>query len=154
MAQSESTVRHKEAATFPALSRGERADQPAAFTARARRSALAASGVVALMAGILAGAALAPVYTTDPELATLLRFMALIKAGLAAGAGALAAWRFGSEISPRLAMGYTAAVALMALSPGLIWFATGLVLASALFHAGLLLGLAMAAGDGLANQRK
>lgn len=139
---------------FPALSRGERADQPAAFTARARRSALAASGVVALMAGILAGAALAPVHTTDPELATLFRFMALIKAGLAAGAGALAAWRFGSEISPRLAMGYTAAVALMALSPGLIWFASGLVLASALFHAGLLLGLAMAAGDGLANQRK
>ena len=139
---------------FPALRRGERADHPAALAARARRSALAASAVVALIAGILAGAALAPAHTTDPELATLLRFMALIKAGLGAGAGALAAWRFGSEISPRLAMGYTAAVALMALSPGLIWFASSLVLASALFHAGLLIGLAMAAGDGMANQRK
>ncbi len=115
---------------FTALPRGERADQPAALTARARRSALAASAVGAFMAGIVAGAALAPVHTTDLELATLLRFMALIKAGLAAGAG------------------------LMALSPGLIWFATGLVVASALFHAGLLIGLATAAGDGLANQRK
>jgi hypothetical protein len=118
------------------------------------RAALAVSGTLAFIAGILAGAVLGTPDTTDPALETLLGFMALLKAAIATVAAALVAWRFGLAISPRLAAGYTAAVVLMALSPGLIWFQSGLVFASAFFHSGLLLGLALAAGDGLAKRSK
>ncbi|MGE5265975.1 MAG: hypothetical protein ACM3L9_01280 [Deltaproteobacteria bacterium] len=123
-------------------------------SAGAFRAVLALSAILALIAGILAGAVLASPEKADPALDTLLRFMALIKAAIATGAAALAAWRFGFPIPPKLATGYIAAVVLMALSPGLIWFQSGLVLASAFFHSGLLLGFALAAGDGLAKQRK
>ena len=139
---------------LPALNRTESLRTPASDPAGAYRTALAVSAMLALIAGILAGAVLAPAANADPGLATLLRFMALIKAAVVTLAAALAAWRFGFVIPPKSATGYTAAVALMALSPGLIWFQSGLVIASAAFHSGLLLGLALAAGDGLAKERK
>jgi hypothetical protein len=139
---------------LPAPNHAESIRRPVSAPAGAFRAALVASAILALIAGILAGAVLASPANADPDLDTLLRFMALIKAAIVTFAAALAAWRFGFTISPKLATGYTAAVALMALSPGLIWFQTGLVLASAVFHSGLLLGLALAAGDGLANERK
>ncbi|MCU0955371.1 MAG: hypothetical protein MUC37_12385 [Hyphomicrobium sp.] len=138
---------------LPALNHAESLRRLASEPAGAYRVALAASALMALTAGILAGAVLAPAATADPGLATLLRFMALVKGAIIAIAAALAAWRFGFAIPPKLAIGYTAAVALMALSPGLIWFQSSLVVASAAFHSGLLLGLALAAGDGLAKQR-
>lgn len=144
----------EDAAVFPALNPNAGMRRPFAGKCANLRAALAVSATLALIAGTLAGAVLGSPDTADPALETLLRFMALLKAAIATVAATLAAWRFGFAISPKLAAGYTAAVVLMALSPGLIWFQSGLVLASAFFHSGLLLGLALAAGDGLVKRSK
>jgi hypothetical protein len=99
--------------------------------------------------GVLAGLATGAEAGSDAGLSTLIRFMAVVKAGMVLAAAGLVAWRMGSEMSDRLATGYIAAVCLMAMAPGLIWNMGSLVLASALFHSGLLFGLALAARDGI-----
>lgn len=139
---------------FPARNHIGSLSSPASRSAGAMRWALAASTILASIAGILAGLYLAPSAQTDPSLATLIRFMALVKGAIAAGAAFLAAWRFGFAVGPPMATGYMTAVALMALAPGMIWFQSSLMIASAFFHSGLLLGLALAAGDGMAKRRK
>jgi len=49
----------------------------------------------------------------DPELTLLIRFMAVLKAGMALAGAALAAWRLRFPASSRLAGGYATGVALM-----------------------------------------
>ncbi len=83
----------------------------------------------------------------------LIRFMAVMKAAIVVASLALVAWRFGDDITPRLAAAYIVAVGLMGISPGLIWNLAALPAASAVFHAGLLLGLALAAADGYVRRR-
>jgi hypothetical protein len=83
----------------------------------------------------------------EAELANLLRAMALIKLGLAAGCAWLVDWRLRQPCDRRLALGYVAAVALVMAPPGMIWFVTDLGFASVLFHSGLLLGLVLAFRD-------
>jgi hypothetical protein len=67
---------------------------------------------------------------------------------LLAAAVWLIGWRLRHPCDPRLALGYSLAVALMAPAPGLVWFMIGLIPASVLFHTGLILGLILAFGDG------
>jgi hypothetical protein len=122
-------------------------------TPAGRRTILGAAVVLAVCIGSIAGIATGSVTGTDGELARLLRFMAVVKAGMMLAATGLVAWRFGSEMSDRLATGYVLAISLMALSPGLIWNMGSLILASALFHSGLLFGLALAARDGFAARK-
>lgn len=57
----------------------------------------------------------------DPELATLLRFMAVVKGAMALGAAALVAWRLGWPVRPAAGVGYVAGVSSMAAGAGLIW---------------------------------
>ena len=77
----------------------------------------------------------------DPELATLLRFMAVLKAAMALGAAALIAWRLGWPVRPATGLGYVAGVSSMAAGAGLIW-QLGHVGTGALLVHGSLLALA------------
>ncbi len=77
----------------------------------------------------------------DPDLARLLRAMALLKALIASGAVAAMLWRLGGPVTlPRLAA-YAAAGAAMAAGPGLIWSLTHLGAGALLLHGGLLAGV-------------
>jgi hypothetical protein len=120
---------------------------------RTRRIVLGGAIVIALATGAVIGSTYAPAAATDPDLLVLVRFMAFVKTVIALSAAAIVAWRFGSAIARPLSATYIASVSLMALAPGLIWYEALLPLASGLFHSGLLLGLALAAGDGLFKRR-
>ena len=73
----------------------------------------------------------------DPELATLLRFMAVVKAAMALGAAALAGWRFGLPVRPAAALAYIADVSSMAVGAGLIWQLGHIGTGALLVHGGL-----------------
>ena len=94
-----------------------------------------------LAAAALAAAALA--LTTqpgphDPELATLLRFMAVVKAAMALGAAALLGWRFGRPMRPAAGLAYIAGTSSMAAGAGLIWQLGHVGTGALLVHGGLL----------------
>ena len=78
-----------------------------------------------LLAAAVLGAAALSLTTQagphDPELATLLRFMAVVKAAMALGAAALIGWRLGWPVRPAMGLGYVAGVSSMAAGAGLIW---------------------------------
>jgi hypothetical protein len=74
---------------------------------------------------------------TDPELARLLRGMALIKAGILVAALGLLSWRFHWRTSKRLVVVYNGAAAAMSFAAGLIWQLTSILVAAGLFHLGL-----------------
>lgn len=74
----------------------------------------------------------------NPELATLLRFMAVVKAGMALGAAALLGWRFGSPVRPAIGLGYVAGASGMAAGAGLIWQLGHIGAGALLVHGGLL----------------
>lgn len=80
----------------------------------------------------------------DPELATLLRFMAVVKAAMALGAAALVGWRFGSPVRPATALACIAGTSSMAAGAGLIWQLGHVGAGVLLVHGGLaaLAGLA------------
>ena len=101
----------------------------------------------ALAVAVLGAAAMA--FTTqtgphDPELATLLRFMAVVKAGMALGAAALVGWRLGWPVRPATGLAYIAGVSGMAAGAGLIWQLGHVGIGALLVHGGLvaLVGLA------------
>ncbi len=102
-------------------------------------TALALAGSVALTA---AGPAAA-----EPRLLALLRFMAALKAAGALAALVLVDWRLRMRASPALALGYVAAVALMAAAPAPIWRMSHVMAAGVSFHAGLLLLLCLGYAD-------
>jgi hypothetical protein len=118
-------------------------------TSGARYGMVFAASVLALgLAGFAIGYLLRPPNALEPELARLLRLMALIKLGLVASASWLIVWRLSRPCAPHLARSYLIAVALMTVSPGLIWYLSHLRVAFGLFHAGLALGLIQAFRDG------
>jgi len=133
---------------------GDRLVIPFAASEAARREArisaaplvwgtAAAAGLAGLVVGLLAK----PPYM-DAELVPLLRFMALIKAGMALGAAALTQWRLRREAGVWVAGALVGSTALMMGAPGLIWALTHVVLGAVLFHAGLVVFLVAAARDG------
>lgn len=86
----------------------------------------------------------------DPELARLLRGMALVKALLVLGALRLLWWRFGEAVTGARAWGYVGAVAAMALATLLAWQLSHLVVLSLAFHGALLtLGVLALRDDGV-----
>ena len=118
-------------------------------TSSARYRAVLAASVLALgLAGFAIGYLFRPPDALEPELARLLRLMVLIKLGLVAGTTWLIVWRLSWPCAPHFARGYLIAVALMAISPGLIWYMSHLLVAFGLFHAGLAFGLIQAFRDG------
>jgi len=72
------------------------------------------------------------------ELTRLLRFMAVLKSGIAVAACAAVFWRLGAPVTlPRFAA-YATACAAMAAGPGLIWAMAHVGLGAVLLHGGLL----------------
>lgn len=81
---------------------------------------------------------------SDPELAQLLRGMAILKAALLVAAAAVLTWRFGRPL-PRAALGgYLAGLVAMAAATAMVWQLSALPLAAFSFHAGLLAVLLVA----------
>lgn len=100
-----------------------------------------------LAAAVLGAATLALATQPGPhdlELATLLRFMAVVKAAMALGAAALVGWRLGWPVRPTTALGYIAGASSMAAGAGLIWQLGHVGAGALLVHGGLvaLAGLA------------
>jgi hypothetical protein len=123
-------------------------------------SPVAARGLLALVVviAILAAAALAgssphAVGAGDPALTRLLRAMAVIKAGVAAGVIAGVFWRLGVAIRPLSLAAYAVVSAAMASGPILIWGMTHLVLGAILLHAGLLASLVLLWRDPVTTRR-
>ena len=73
----------------------------------------------------------------EPELALLLRGMAVIKAGIALVALALSFWRFGQPVSTSAALGYALGVWALGGATVLIWFLSFIPAAALLFHLGV-----------------
>jgi hypothetical protein len=116
----------------------------------AGRAPHAARVVLALvvLGAVLASVAVAATYphaarAADPALTLLLRAMAVIKAGMAAGVIAAIFWRLGVAATPVAVAAYAAVSAAMASGPILIWGMTNLVFGAILLHAGLVLGVVM-----------
>lgn len=72
----------------------------------------------------------------DPDLAVLLRAMALIKAALVVAALAILWWRFRWPVSSKVAGGYLVGTWLAAGATTMIWQLTHVAPAAALFHVG------------------
>ena len=109
-----------------------RAGSPAA----ARALIIAAVALGAL--GALASAGQGSTAETDTDLVGLLRFMAVLKAAMAAGLVGALWWRLAAPIElPRL-VSYAATCGAMAAGPALIWTMSGIGLGALLLHAGLL----------------
>jgi hypothetical protein len=104
-------------------------------------------GGAAGLVGLLIGLQAAPP-RMDAALVPLLRFMAVIKAGMAVGAGALVQWRLQGDAGIWLKWSLLGATALMMVGPGVIWGLNHIVLGALLFHAGLVVFLVASARDG------
>lgn len=154
-----------QAAASPAIRRRPRgatpwwAPSPAAPGPAAPKPGTPLRWAPAAVAGVMVAAAVlgfllshdaasaAALRETDPGLVRLLRGMAVLKAVLAAGVGALVVWRLRHPAGPRLAALYVLAGALVAAAPGVVWTLGHLIAGAALFHAGLLLLIALAWAD-------
>ena len=104
----------------------------------------------AALAGVLAtspAATVAAVRQAGGELAMLLRFMAGVKALMAAAFVALTTWRLGYPASGRLAAVYVVSAALMSAAPGVIFQMAHVAAGAVLFHVGLLVQLGAAWAD-------
>lgn len=102
----------------------------------------------AAVGGLLVGRAVSgDIGGYEDKLVLLLRFMAAMKTAGVVAAALLVHWRLSRPIAPRLALGYGAALVLMAAAPGLIWSLAHVGLAAGLFHAGLLAFLVLAWRD-------
>ena len=111
-----------------------------------------------LLAGLVAAMAVAATVANpsaysaaEPELALLLRGMAVIKAGIALVALALSFWRFGQPVSTSAALGYALGVWALGGATVLIWFLSVIPAAALLFHLGVFGLLALAWREGRAR---
>ena len=119
-----------------------------------RRGVLPAPMRALLLAGCVASAAAvgwladpAAVLQADPELARLLRGMALIKAAVVLAAIGVLLWRFGGPTTPRTASAYLAGAWMLCGASLLIWQLSAIAFAALLFHTGVLLLLVAAWRD-------
>ena len=99
------------------------------------RACLAAGCVTALGLGAWLGQP-AVLLAADPELARLLRGMALIKAALVMLALAAVTWRFGRPVSLRVAAAYLVGCWLLVSASILVWQLSYIAAAAIGFHAG------------------
>ncbi len=73
----------------------------------------------------------------DPELAMLLRFMAIVKAAMVIAAAVSVAWRLNGPVQPAAALAYVAAITSMAAGAGLIWQLEHVAAGAVMVHGGL-----------------
>ena len=112
---------------------------------RLRFAFLGACALAAVAATLYAGTA--GVQIGDPDLAKLLKGMAIIKTIILLAAGAAIWWRLGSPIRPAFAAGYIIFGAIGVAGAALVWNMAGLGLAPFLFDGGLLGFLILALRD-------
>ena len=92
-----------------------------------------------------------PLLLADPELAVLLRGMAIIKGAILVVAVALLLWRFGRPVSQPAAAAYALGTWLAVGATVLIWQLTFIPTAAVLFHLGELAVLVTAFREGYAR---
>ena len=112
---------------------------------RVRLAFLGACALAAVAATLYAGTG--GVQSADPDLAKLLKGMAIIKTLILLAVGALIWWRLGSPIRPTFSAGYIIFGAIGVAGAALVWNMTGLGLAPFLFDGGLLGFLILALRD-------
>ena len=112
---------------------------------RLRLAFLGACALAAAAATLYAGTG--GVQIADPDLAKLLKGMAIIKTVILLAAGAAIWWRLGSPIRPTFAAGYVIFGAMGIAGAALVWNTAGLGLAPLLFDGGLLGFLILALRD-------
>ncbi|MDP3293549.1 MAG: hypothetical protein Q8M37_02275 [Nevskia sp.] len=127
-----------------------RANELAAQRQRARSASLRFN----LLLGCAATAAMAvwlgtptPAVAADPELSQILRDMAAIKAAVVLVTVVALNWRFGRELSPRLASLYLLGAWLLAGASMMIWQLAQIPTAAFAFHLGAFVLLATAWRD-------
>lgn len=103
--------------------------------------------IAAALSGVRVAAPEASAYTGEPELARLLRSMALLKAVLVVATAALVCWRFGWPVTWPVAVVYGLATASMAAATLGVWQLAALGLSSVAFHVGFVALLACAYFD-------
>ena len=103
---------------------------------------LAAAAVPAIWVDPAASAAF------EPDLARLLRGMALLKATFVLAAVGVLLWRLGQPISTPTALVYLGGTWAGAAATTMIWHLDRLVLASTIFHLGMIVCLVVAMRDG------
>jgi hypothetical protein len=128
-----------------------------------RRSATAASPellrlllILGCVAAVSAAAVIgepALLVRADPQLALLLRGMAVIKAAIVLSAIGILAWRFGHPVSNRTAATYVAGASALAGASMLIWQLSFIPLAALGFHVAAFAVLVAAWHDGGAMPR-
>ena len=129
-------VRLAHAMTLPVTLR----DRRPWLTPRLSRIAMALIVLVAVglsFALVDAPATSRAVANAGTELTRLLRFMAVIKGGMALGALGAVLWRLGSDVSAGRFVTYGTCCAVMAAGPGLIWGMAHVGLGALLLHGGL-----------------
>ena len=134
--------------------RGTRA-RGAGWSPAAARGAVLLVALVAAAAGFMATdpQTVARAVALDPELAWLLRAMAVLKMAAAAAVTAGIAWRLGSAATPVWLAGYALALAATWAGPGLIWDMAHLRLGALLLHGGLAGALVLLWRDPVAGAR-
>jgi hypothetical protein len=113
------------------------------------RAAAAAAGVLSTGADVTAKS----IAASGEDFARLLRSMALLKAFMAAGAGAAVLWRLASPIGPAWFAAYALSCAAMAAGPGMIWGMEHVGAGALLLHGGLLAGIVLVWRDPAVSQR-
>ncbi len=98
---------------------------------------LAAAALAGLLSAASPGASLAAVHA-GADLTRLLRFMAVLKAGIAVGAAGAVFWRLGVPVSLPWLAAYAVAGGAMAAGPGVIWAMAHVGVGALLLHGGLL----------------
>ncbi|MDX2233185.1 MAG: hypothetical protein NW200_01690 [Hyphomonadaceae bacterium] len=116
-----------------------------------RRGALVAGVALAVTLAFALGQP-ARALAADPDLARLLRGMAVLKAAIALAAGLAVWWRFGQPASWAVTGVYAGSVAAMAGVAGALWRLSGLEWISVLFHAALLAIAVTALRDGMGRR--
>ncbi len=143
---------------LPSLSRAAprgREARAAGWSPATARGAVLLLALAAAAAGFMATDAqtVARAVAFDPELAWLLRAMAVLKMSAAAAATAGIAWRLGSPAKPAWLAGYALALAATWAGPGLIWDMAHLRLGALLLHGGLAGALVLLWRDPVAGAR-
>jgi hypothetical protein len=118
----------------------------AVFTPATIRAGLLAVIAVSAIAGYFATASQASHLAMAHDgaaLTRLMRFMAVIKAGMAVAVSAAVLWRLGATITLPWFIGYATSCAAMAAGPGLIWGMAHIGLGALLLHGGLLISIVL-----------
>ncbi len=125
------------------------------WSSSAARAAVLLVALAAAAAGFMAtdSPTVARTVALDPDLAWLLRAMAVLKMAAAAAATAGIAWRLGTTATPAWLAGYALALAAAWAGPGLIWDMAHLRLGALLLHGGLAGALVLLWRDPVAGAR-